>query len=132
MFIKGTLSISYRQEGVSVRINDEESRAEFVDAIISYEQFSRALSSLQSRPMIECEVRGLDNVGKRRVVERRSIRCPIKSYDRGELQEWLKIYGKEEGWSVIPSLGSQGSVSRDEAGTLLRYFVERYEEVPSA
>lgn len=65
MKIDATLSIT-RPSGdyVSISIRDEASRITFLELNISHEEFSRALGSLAERPALDCNVRGLENVGK--------------------------------------------------------------------
>lgn len=128
MKIKGTLSISYRQDAIGIRIHDEASRIEFVDAEISHEEFARALGSLQHRPFIGCEVRGLSNVGKRRITERRSIECPLKNYERTVLEGWLLENAQESGWIVNAYLGAQGSIDRSNGKVHLNYSVTKFVE----
>jgi len=129
MKIKATLSIAYRQDCISIRIHDEASRIEFLDAEISHHEFSRGLSSLQGRPFIECEVRGLQWIGKKCVTEKRSIECPLTTYDREKLSEWLRANAQEEGWLVSAHLGSQGSIDSRDGKTILNYSVTKYVEV---
>lgn len=132
MKIQATLSLSFpSQGGVSIRLRDNASRIEFVDAEISHEEFSRALSSLQERPLIECEVRGLQYVGKKSITERRSIECPLKSYDRDVLSTWLKENAQEGGWLVSTYLGSQSSINHKDGKTILNYSVTKYVEEQS-
>lgn len=128
MNIKGTFSVSYRHDCISIRVHDQASGIEFVDAVISHEEFARALGSLQYRPFIECEVLGLEYVGKKRVTEQRSIVCPLNSYKREELSAWLAENADEDGWLVSTYLGSKGSVSRDNGITTLNYSVTKYVE----
>lgn len=128
MKINATLSISYPSSGgVCVRIRDETSSIEFVDLKISHEEFSKALSTLQSRPATDCEVRGLKNVGKRRESQE------FKMYYEGALPDrWRNQKGAEEalesaateqgyaegGWviSAYFALNSQGGNGKDADG----------------
>lgn len=130
MKINGQLSISYRQDCVSITLVDEASRVEFVDAEISYEEFARGLGSLQARPLTVCEVRGLELVGKKRIWERRSIICPLDTFDKQALAAWLEENAQEEGWILNTYLGSRDSISRSaEGGTRINYSMTRYVEV---
>lgn len=128
MKIKGSLSISYRQDTIAIRIHDEVSHVEFVDAEISHEEFARALGALRHRPFTQCEVRGLANIGKKRVIEHRSIECPLDCYDRAALEGWLLENAQEAGWTVNAYLGSRGSVNRRDGKTLLKYSVTKFVE----
>lgn len=65
--INATFSMSYQGEaGVNISIKDEASGITFVDLLLSNEEFTRALSSLQERPAVHCKVRWLQHVGKTR------------------------------------------------------------------
>lgn len=129
MKIQATLSMAFRGgDGVNIRIRDNTSRIEFVDVLIGHAEFSRALSALQERPLIECEVRGLQYVGKQSVTERRSIECPLDTYDREEMSSWLKENAQEDGWILSAYLGSQSSIDRKSGKTILNYSVTKYVE----
>ena len=112
--------------GISIRIGDELSGIEFIDANISLEEFAEAVTGLACRPMT-AEVRGLEFVGKKRVTENRSIVCPLDTYDKKVLEQWLVDNAQEEGWMVNTYLGRQSSVCRDEDGKIiLNYSVTKY------
>jgi len=121
------LSISRPSDGgISIRIEDELSRIEFIDASISLEEFAEAITGLSSRPMT-AEVRGLEFVGRKRATEARSIVCPLDTYDKKVLEQWLKDSAQEEGWMVNTYLGSQSSVRRWQDGQIvLNYSVTKY------
>jgi len=133
MKIDGRLSIGFRSgECVNIRIEDKTSGVEFVDATISYEQFTAALSSLQSRPFLECEVRGLEWVGKKRITEKRRIECPLDTHDREKMREWLEVNGQEPGWITSTYLGSQSSVEYNHKNkkNFLNYTVTKFIDSP--
>lgn len=147
--ISATLSISYPsrgddKKGVSIRIEDKASGIEFVNLFVSHEQFSAALSGLQCRPAIECEVRGLDLVGKTRESEN------FKMYFEGNVpSKWDKKTGGEEGaaralneeaerqgfatdgWttSAYFALNAQGGSGKDEKGKWYRMSRVRFHTV---
>lgn len=130
MKIKASLSISRPQYGdgrklISITIVDENSRIEFIDAEISYENFTQAITGLGHQEM-EIEVRGLDRVGKKVVCEDRIIECPLKTHDRNVYRAWLDDNAQEEGWLLNSYLGSQNSISYKDGKTILRYRVTKY------
>jgi hypothetical protein len=129
MKIQATLSIAFPSGGgVNIRLRDIASRIEFVDVEISHAEFSQALSALQERPLIECELRGLEYVGKKRITEARSVECPIDAHDRDVLRGWLKMNCQENGWILNDYLGSQISIERRDGKTVLNYSVTKYVE----
>lgn len=128
MKINATLSIT-RPSGdyVSISIRDEASRIRFVELNISHEEFSRALGSLAERPAIECDVRGLENVGKQVDTETFIIKpdtdIPGKHRDymgaEAALIEAAIAQGfGGDGWeiSAYPALNQQGGSGRDSDG----------------
>ena len=124
--IKSELSISRSSNGViNIRLTDEASRVGFAEVRLTPEQFALAITGL-SLDNIDVTCRGLDVVGKTVVREQREIFCPVKSYDKIVLQQWLQDYAQEEGWKLSAYLGSQGSVTHKDGGAILRYNVYKY------
>ena len=113
---------------VRISFVDVLSGIEFAEVTMEPAVFGRVITGLAFQEA-ELEVRGLENVGKQRVTEARRILCPLKSYSRTVLQEWLKNNAQEEGWKLSTYLGSQNSITCTENGTWLRYSVTKYEEV---
>lgn len=133
MKIKASISIG-RSHGdqsdaapVHITLIDEASRIEFFDGNMKLADFASALLGL-SRVEIEGELRGMENVGKKRVNESRQIVCPLTTYKRETLSQWLRENAKEEGWIVDTYLGSQGSVKSHPDGQLLNYGVTKFIE----
>lgn len=128
--MKGKITISRyhgSEAGISIEIQDEASRIRFIRAEMGLKEFAEAITGLGCCA-IEFDAFGLEHVGKVRVTERRSIRCPLDSYDRTNLAAWLREHGKEDGWIVNDYLGSQGSITRDGNVTVLNYQVVKYVE----
>jgi hypothetical protein len=94
---------------------------------MSPHDFATAVTGL-SGIKVDAEVRGLDVVGKKKVVESRSALCPLNSYDKSTLQAWLLDNCQEEGWTIDPYLGSQSSLSYHTEGVTLNYRVYKYVE----
>jgi len=60
------------------------------------------------------------------VEESRKVLCPLKTYRKTDLEEWLSKNAQEEGWILNNYLRSQSSVTHTEEGTILRYSVTKY------
>lgn len=114
------------KDEIKLTFTDEASNIQFLDVRMTPEQFAMAITGL-SGIEVQAEARELEVVGKTRITERRSIECPLDTYDRKELTEWLKEHGKEEGWIVAPYLGSQSSIARRGDKVILNYSVYRFE-----
>lgn len=118
-------SCSNGDKYISIQIKDENSRIQFFDGKISLSDFAEALTGLSGLEIIS-EVRGLENVGKVRVVEPRSVECPLDTYSRGELEQWIEDNCQEQGWIVSSYLGSQSSVQRKGNKNILHYSVVKF------
>lgn len=126
MKIELRLSISRPSSGgINIRIEDPLSHIEFIDATISCEEFAEAITGLQSRPM-SAEIRGIENIGKKKIREERRIVCPLDSYDRKILESWLRNNAHEDGWIVDSYLGSQQSASYIDNKRVLDYAVYKF------
>lgn len=124
--IKAELGISRNSSGViTIRLADDASRVGFVEVSLTPEQFALAITGLMLSD-VDVTCRGLDVVGKTVVKERREIFCPIKSYDKKVLEQWLTDNAQEEGWKLSAYLGSQGSITYKDDGAILRYSIYKY------
>lgn len=122
-----TLCISRRSDDkIVISIEDEASRTEFVEVKLSPHDFAMAVTGL-SFVKVTGSVRGLENVGKKKVTEKRSVVCPLDSYDKKDLSAWLEQNCSEQGWLLNTYLGSQGSVEYVDGGRKLNYSVYKYE-----
>ena len=131
--MKGKVTItrtwsSHSDDVITIRIQDELSNIEFVEAGMSLANFASAVTGLA---MCKCEfdVRGLNYLGKKKVREARSIECPLPfTTRREELSKWLEENAQEEGWLLDTYLGSQGSVRFKNASgpVTLHYSVVKY------
>lgn len=132
MKIDATISISRDSNDIiRISVRDETSVNRFLEMELSPHDFAMAVTGLSE---IKCNavVRGLENVGKLKVSERRSAECPLGCHDRQALSLWLLENCKEEGWFIDAYLGSQGSVGRSEAGLQqLNYRVYKFVETES-
>lgn len=131
--LKGNITISRPHGGTSnndvirIAIQDEMSRARFVEVEVSLADFAQAITGLAFTPAT-LRVDRLEVVGKNRICEQRVIECPLRTFDKDVLKQWLIENGQEEGWTLDPHLGSQTSVSCQGDKTILRYSVHKYVE----
>lgn len=121
---KITISKNSNDE-IHIRVKDTVSNIEFVDIAMSLADFAASITGLA---MIDTatDVRGLEHVGKHKVVEQRTVVAPRMGYDRNDMKKWLNENCQEEGWIINDYLGSQGSIQSVDEGTLLRYWVYKY------
>lgn len=125
--IKGKLTISRNSsDTVCISIEDCESHVEFATVKLTVENFGYAITGL-ARQDVDIEVMGLDSVGKKRITETREVIYPIKSYDRTQMENWIKENCQEDGWEINSYLGSQKSIQYKDDHTILRYSVIKYE-----
>lgn len=130
MKAKVTISRNSR-DVVCITFRDEASGIQFAEASMTVEAYGYAITGLAEQDA-DLEVRGLEYVGKQRITESREIVCPIKTYDRKALSEWLSENAQEDGWLVSTYLGSQKSVTYKDDGAVLRYSVTRYVDLENA
>lgn len=130
MKIVGKLTISRNnQDEIVIRITDDASRTQFVKASLDPHSYAMLITGL-SEVEAECEVNNLDRVGKQKIIERRSIECPLNTYSKDELKAWLLENAQEEGWMLDTYLGSQDSVGcSTNGGRILRYHVFKFIEL---
>ena len=127
--IIGGIGITRSSDGFYyIRLRDEASCVNFLEMKLTGEQFAEAITGLNFSG-VEMEVRGLENVGKERVREKRSVICPLTTYKREQLHDWLLANCQEEGWFIDGYLNSQTSTKSVDGGTLLNYAVYKYVEV---
>ena len=114
-------------ETIRIRITDNTSRVQFVDLKMSPHDFAMATTGLSFVP-VEAIVTGLEHVGMQKVSEKRTVDCPLNTYDRDELRAWLIDNAQEPGWTLDAYLGSQGSISTPPSGNgrTLRYLVYKF------
>ncbi|MBQ0339640.1 hypothetical protein J9236_00095 [Providencia rettgeri] len=131
--MKGKLTISRPSYGddrekINIVVKCDVSKLRFLSLEIDYADFAKCITGL-SEVDCELEVSGLENVGKKRITEQRSVICPIKSYEKRVLRDWLINNKQEDGYILDPYLGSQSSIKMCDEGTVLNYRVIKYVEV---
>ena len=129
MNIKGALTICRCSNGkINLYVEDDLSGVRFLELEIEPAEFANALTGLGAQ---ECDgqVRGLECLGKQRESEKRQVEYTgPDTYKQHEIEAWLVQNCQEEGWLLLPYLGSQGSVVRKDGKTFLNYTVKRYVE----
>jgi hypothetical protein len=123
---KITISKNSNDE-IHIRIKDSVSNVEFVDVEMSLADFAAAITGLAMVNAV-ADVRGLEYVGKQKVIEKRTAIAPRMGYDRNDMKRWLNKNCQEDGWIIDDYLGPQGSITSVDEGTLLRYWVYKYVE----
>ena len=114
------------QDTYSFDIKDEASGQLIVKVEMTGEEFAQAITGWYQGGY-DAKVGDLSVVGKLKVRESRSIYCPLITYTKEELTDWLKINCQEEGWILDPYLGSQQSVKyKNGEGCILNYSVFKY------
>lgn len=112
----------------ALRIKDQNSKVGFLDIYITPEQFADLVSSRYVKA--DATIRGTDKIGKKYVSERRSVVCPLDTYEKSILQQWVIHTCQEDGWTVFAPLDSQQSIIRNEDGTkTLSYLVYKYVDI---
>lgn len=128
--LAGKLTISRRSDDmIYLQVRDDASRRRFVEVAITPEAFAMSVTGL-SEVACEISVDGLSVVGMQKQAEKRSVLCPLMTYDRDMLRHWLLSNCIEDGWHIDAYLGSQGAVTHHDDGVVLNYSVYRY--VPKA
>lgn len=121
--INGEMQITRSNHNkIHIEVQCSDSLAHFLAIELTTDQFAMLVTGCHQSD-IKMEVRGLDKVGKVRVRETRQVVCPIKSYDRDLLEQWIVDNCKEDGWLISPGLRSQKSIKSVDNGTLLNYSV---------
>lgn len=126
---KLTISRPQRSDGVemiTIKVTDKLSRTRFLEVQMSPRDFTMAVTGMSE---MECKllVAGLENVGLEKIRESRTILCPVQTYSRATLEQWLVDSAQEPGWIIDPYLGSQNSQGTNSAGEkILRYAVYKY------
>lgn len=130
MKIIGEISITRSSNGsYYIRLEDSASSRQFVEVKLTAKQFAEAITGLYTTDVV-MEVNHLDKVGKQRVREPRTVLCPLDTWDKEVLQDWLSENCQEDGWTLDLYLGSQNSYkSVKGGGTQINYAVFKYVDV---
>jgi len=128
MNIDASITISRNSnDTIRIAIKDRASGVRFAEVELTPHDFGMAVTGLSEIP-VPCVVRELDVVGKTKIMETRTVACPLTTHERAPLRAWVVEHCQEPGWRVSCRLDTQGSVQRSPCGgQLLRYTVYRYE-----
>lgn len=128
--INASITISRNsRDTIRIRVKDDASRIQFIDVKMTPHDFAMAITGL-SEIEVQADVHGLEHVGKTRVTEPRTAVCPLNTYDKDALRQWLKDNCQEPGWMLDDYIDSQGSVTWGKDNATIRYRVYRYEAPP--
>lgn len=120
-----TLTRNNRDE-VVLEIRDENSSTNIIRVTMTPAQLGLIVTGL-SEVQCQMQVTDLENTGKHRVRERRSVECPLVDHYRTEvLQQWLIENCQEPGWTLNTYLGGKNSVVHKDGKTILNYSVTKY------
>lgn len=123
---------------INLTITEKTSGIQFLDAEISFEDFSKMI--VGSEAGVAAEMRGLQNIGKKHESVRASQFISKEEYDRvthdlkyedqkKALGQWLKDNHSREGYTTQTYLGSQSSIKYVEGGYILEFGYSRYVDV---
>jgi hypothetical protein len=119
-----------REPGVTIEINDEDSRVTLCSLDLTLAQFGEAITGLCIMD-VPCESWVHDiRLGIKQKTETREVFCPIYSHNREEYVNWLKeniILADGEFSSFY--LGAQSSVTMKDDGAILRYSVRSWPKI---
>lgn len=119
-------------------IEDKVSGIQFLEIEMSMEQFGKLLAG-GSLVDMQAELRGLENIGKKREYERASQFITREDYNaitgslkyddqKRALGQWLKDNHSRDGWHTETYLGSRDSIrySNNDDGYFLNFAYSRY------
>jgi hypothetical protein len=111
---------------IRLTVKDELSRITFLELSMTPEDLGYIITGL-SEHTVDMKVEGLDKVGKRKVVERRSVLHPAGMYI-ADIQKWLKRNIVEDGCEVSFSTHSKSSFSTIDGKDYINYSVVKWVE----
>jgi hypothetical protein len=127
--MKFELFISRNSRGkVGIEVKDVLSRTTFLELELTLEQFASVVTGMYISD-VGGTVEGLQNVGKKRVREDRSVTLDFSVYEREYLVKYLLENCQEDGWTIDTYLGSKDSIKHKDNKTILSYSVYKYVEV---
>ena len=97
------------------------------EIVLTAEQLAKMVTGAYAAD-VQATFRGVENIGKRRIRESRSIFCPMPYSSTEEYETWLQENYQEAGWEVDSYLGSQSSRERADGGYTLHFSVSRWED----
>ena len=132
--VQANITISKNSNNeIHIEVQDSTSRILIVEAKLTLEDFAQAITGLAHIPVYAVVSELAQHIGKTKIMEQRTATCPISSYKRKELEEWLVENCQEDGWYLDTYLGSQGSIhgcmgsgNTSNNLTLLSYKVYKY------
>ena len=114
---------------VILELVDRTSHIQFFETKLTLDQFARLITGMTQHD-IPATVRGLENVGKQQIIERRTVVCPDTSarFSREKLEQWLaENVQDEDGWHKSCYLGTRDSIITNNDGTVtLTYKVFKF------
>lgn len=135
MTVDAKISILAGRECTTIEIKDSKAGITPVRIKLTPEQLSRALSREMHVECEECSFVGLDNIGKKMVVDRVSIPTPFKErYGKDEaildvVNEYIENNMPE--WKADQYLGSQDSITRKDDIVYANVIIRKWVSIPT-
>lgn len=130
--MKFNLSISRNsKDRVGIRVKCDTSRITFLELDLSLEEYAWITTGL-SEVEVSGTTKGLEYVGKEKVVEKRSLVLPEGVYklNKDEVVKYLEDNCQEEGWLLNTYLGSKDCiVYNGKDNYTVNYSVYKYREL---
>ena len=127
---KAKITISRNSDDkVRITIYDVTSNIEFAEVELELEDYALAITGL-ARVEGNLIVRNLNNVGKKKITEKRQISLPDHLYDRSAIKDWMIENCQEEGYKLDTYIGSQQYITYNpqDQKRVLQYSVFKYED----
>lgn len=136
MKINGKITILCDNDGVRIKIIDDDSRCKFVEVELTTQQFTSALGRLSNVECKSTKVHGLENVGKTQQFAPFSfvVTSHLKSGDRKTRAIELAKKNCPDGWFPDLYFGSKDSFFYEDdelwARTIIRRWVDKQDQPP--
>ena len=127
---KAKVTISRRSDDkIWITIYDCSSRSDFVEVQLELADFALAISGL-SKVEGNLFVRKLENVGKKKIAQKRQKTLPDHIRTKEAIADWMIENCLEKGWMTDTYLGAQDSVvyNPNNMTRVVNYSIFRYED----
>lgn len=117
---------------INIRISDTRAVNAIIEVRLTLEQFAYLVTGMTTEG--QAVARHPERLGFVRETKLRSVSCPLETYDKKELSQWLVDNCQESGWELDTYLGSQASVKYlpPGEGCILNYRIARWNKPGSS
>ena len=126
------ITVLFSADGLHLKVTDKPSGVTFLDITMNAAQVCQAFSRLSNVQVTECEIKGLDKIGKRHEHKSFTVTIPgdIDYNTRQEIARQKLLEECPEGWVPDLYLGSQNSFSYNykTKQTTVTTFIRRWVE----